>query len=447
MILTCPACSTKFNVDAALFREEAVEVRCGSCKHVWVQGPIEDEALFEEKPSVPEENTAEPDKKATEEDAVEPTEEPAPIEEPTEKSPEELPAEENNNTDPDTEVQPPAEEAAPTEEKEKEASDTEEKPETKEEAGEKAEENTETPTEEGDNTDPDTEAQPLAEETEIPAAEKPDTADSEKIPEESPLAEAPKEIDEFAEEQTPVGNLSKEEIAAQRQQARKLEEATARKKSKGVLKLLFFFILFCALSLVLLRQVLVDYVTPQAPLISKNFLSIGLPTYLKKHHLIFSKPKTTSQKMSGEHVLVVSGSVGNVSDLSGKVPPLYISAIGQDGTTLAKWGVTIEKDLLPRKKTDFSLIIDDLPDGTKKMSLMLQEANKTKDLLKVIEDLLPQDYQKSLEEKTNSGGSAILGLAEEAVKTIDKIKDKDEDKKMKKKKPSKKTKKDHSESH
>jgi predicted Zn finger-like uncharacterized protein len=45
MILTCPACATRFAVEASALGPSGRRVRCGNCKHVWHQTPpeIEDE--------------------------------------------------------------------------------------------------------------------------------------------------------------------------------------------------------------------------------------------------------------------------------------------------------------------------------------------------------------------------------------------------------------------
>lgn len=50
MILTCPACSTRFAVDEGALGPSGRRVRCGNCKHVWHQEPpeIEDEEEGEE---------------------------------------------------------------------------------------------------------------------------------------------------------------------------------------------------------------------------------------------------------------------------------------------------------------------------------------------------------------------------------------------------------------
>jgi predicted Zn finger-like uncharacterized protein len=35
MIITCPNCKKKFQIDATLVPEEGRDLKCGSCKHVW----------------------------------------------------------------------------------------------------------------------------------------------------------------------------------------------------------------------------------------------------------------------------------------------------------------------------------------------------------------------------------------------------------------------------
>ena len=35
MIITCPNCKKKFQIDATLVPEEGRDLQCGSCKHVW----------------------------------------------------------------------------------------------------------------------------------------------------------------------------------------------------------------------------------------------------------------------------------------------------------------------------------------------------------------------------------------------------------------------------
>ena len=35
MIITCPNCNKKFQIDATLVPEEGRDLQCGSCKHVW----------------------------------------------------------------------------------------------------------------------------------------------------------------------------------------------------------------------------------------------------------------------------------------------------------------------------------------------------------------------------------------------------------------------------
>ena len=35
MIITCPNCSKKFQIDGTLVPQEGRDLQCGSCKHVW----------------------------------------------------------------------------------------------------------------------------------------------------------------------------------------------------------------------------------------------------------------------------------------------------------------------------------------------------------------------------------------------------------------------------
>lgn len=43
MILTCPSCGTRYQVDGARFAAPGRNVRCAKCSHVWFQGPLEAE--------------------------------------------------------------------------------------------------------------------------------------------------------------------------------------------------------------------------------------------------------------------------------------------------------------------------------------------------------------------------------------------------------------------
>ncbi|MBP7065002.1 zinc-ribbon domain-containing protein, partial [Ferrovibrio sp.] len=40
MILSCPNCATRFSVDASIFRDGPVKVRCTVCRHIWRQEPV-----------------------------------------------------------------------------------------------------------------------------------------------------------------------------------------------------------------------------------------------------------------------------------------------------------------------------------------------------------------------------------------------------------------------
>ena len=43
MIITCPSCKKKFNIDINLIQSEGRDLQCGSCKHIWFykkQDPI-----------------------------------------------------------------------------------------------------------------------------------------------------------------------------------------------------------------------------------------------------------------------------------------------------------------------------------------------------------------------------------------------------------------------
>ena len=43
MILTCPQCATRYQVDGAKFPAAGRNVRCAKCSHVWHQlGPVEE---------------------------------------------------------------------------------------------------------------------------------------------------------------------------------------------------------------------------------------------------------------------------------------------------------------------------------------------------------------------------------------------------------------------
>ena len=42
MIITCPNCNKKFNIDNSLIPDEGRELQCGSCNHVWLYKIEED---------------------------------------------------------------------------------------------------------------------------------------------------------------------------------------------------------------------------------------------------------------------------------------------------------------------------------------------------------------------------------------------------------------------
>ena len=65
MIITCPNCKKKFNIDPTLIPEEGRDLKCGSCNHVWLY-KIED---VSSKPlTLNENNEIELDKAETESD-------------------------------------------------------------------------------------------------------------------------------------------------------------------------------------------------------------------------------------------------------------------------------------------------------------------------------------------------------------------------------------------
>ena len=35
MIIVCPSCDKKFEIDASLIPEEGRDLQCGSCQHLW----------------------------------------------------------------------------------------------------------------------------------------------------------------------------------------------------------------------------------------------------------------------------------------------------------------------------------------------------------------------------------------------------------------------------
>ncbi len=53
MILNCPACATRFQVDPTAFGDEPRKVRCSVCRHVWRQAPPEPEPASEPPKPMP----------------------------------------------------------------------------------------------------------------------------------------------------------------------------------------------------------------------------------------------------------------------------------------------------------------------------------------------------------------------------------------------------------
>ena len=63
MIITCPCCEKKFEVDSNLIPEKGRMLKCGSCDQTWFYNPtaaikkdISQDIETEEKPKLPEEN-------------------------------------------------------------------------------------------------------------------------------------------------------------------------------------------------------------------------------------------------------------------------------------------------------------------------------------------------------------------------------------------------------
>lgn len=52
MILTCPACRTRYQTDGSRFAPPGRNVRCAKCSHVWFQAPLEVETELEPEPQI-----------------------------------------------------------------------------------------------------------------------------------------------------------------------------------------------------------------------------------------------------------------------------------------------------------------------------------------------------------------------------------------------------------
>lgn len=71
MIIACPSCQTRFNVDSAKLQPAGRNVRCVKCGHRWHQMPDEgDEALALEEAAAPEATEPQPDEGAGEPEAA-----------------------------------------------------------------------------------------------------------------------------------------------------------------------------------------------------------------------------------------------------------------------------------------------------------------------------------------------------------------------------------------
>ena len=66
MIITCPSCKKKFEIDASLIPEEGRDLQCGSCQNVWF---YKDEKEIPE-PLISKENTTEQELFSDEEDEL-----------------------------------------------------------------------------------------------------------------------------------------------------------------------------------------------------------------------------------------------------------------------------------------------------------------------------------------------------------------------------------------
>ena len=54
MIITCPSCKKKFEIDASLIPEEGRDLQCGSCQHLWFYKDVKEIP----EPLISKENTA-----------------------------------------------------------------------------------------------------------------------------------------------------------------------------------------------------------------------------------------------------------------------------------------------------------------------------------------------------------------------------------------------------